>query len=149
MIEFMQIIKGNLNEKLPLVIHALLFSSASVPDTFKYTQCHYFLLDFVCVTSRITPCRCFMAHISFAPKDGSRLDFYILSGDHAEMRRRQRGQHEPMKDCCTRVEKSRWQTGKTGQKRPTFVIYSCKMIKIQVLKCTTNVCLGHEQVKII
>jgi len=30
--------------------------------------------------------------------DGSRLDFYILSGDHAEMRRRQRGQHEPMKE---------------------------------------------------
>jgi len=53
MIEFMQIIKGNLNEKLPLVIHALLFSSASVPDTFKYTQCHYFFLDFVCVTSGI------------------------------------------------------------------------------------------------
>lgn len=97
----------------------------------------------------LSNCRCFMAHISFAPKDGSRLDFYILSGDHAEMRRRQRGQHEPMKDCWTGVEKSRSQTGKTGQKRPTFVIYSCKMIKIQVLKCTTNVCLGHEQVKII
>eukprot|EP00435_Cladocopium_sp_Y103_P055140 s1592_g18.t1 len=31
--------------------------------------------------------------------DGSRLDFYVISGDAAEMRRRQRGQHTPvMKD---------------------------------------------------
>lgn len=111
---------------------------------FKYTQCHYFLLDFVCVTSRI-PCRCFMAHISFAPKGGSRLDFYVLSGDHAEMRRRQRGQHEPMKDGWTWVEKSRWQTGKTQQKRPTFVIYLCKIFKMQVLKCTTNCVWGMNR----
>ena len=42
----------------------------------------------VCCCARVTE-----------PQDGARLDFYVISGDRDEMRRRQRGHHTPvMKD---------------------------------------------------
>ena len=108
---------GETSYLLHMIVYDWLWWFMIVYADFQIHAVSLFLTWFCMCDLWNSPCWCFMAQISFAPKDGSRLDFYILSGDHAEMRRRQRGQHEPMKDCCTPVEKSRWQTGKIWAKK--------------------------------